>query len=246
MTTDPAIGESWDVALQAAQDREQGRIPTDTARPRFFMKSLYNKRESELQGRPIYRDTEMVEIVTVSDPKNIPVMPVRESHKIRFAAQYKAWKETEKTPVVGTPLEEWTFISREQAMELKASRIQTVEELATIADVAIPQNRPWHSLREHARNWLKQAKENAGLIDLQGQIDDLKRRTDNLLEANESLQLENRALKADQSKPVPVAATGEDDTTDVDKAGQLWSAELHDPQKRKTKAGLWRKRAGRK
>jgi len=240
--------ESW---------RDLTEDPRDTARPRFYLREEPDPELSAEKGRSMFRSVEMVEIITPGDHLNITHKYVRDPEKLRWPRHYEAWKKGQETPLEGTPLDQWAVIPRERVLELQAANIRTVEELADVTDIRIPRRSDWRTLRQHAQNWLLQAEKNSGLTKLQSQIDKQteqiekqSKQIDALLAQNQQLQqpatdalsthahLETAGVQA----PTIVA----DSDADRDIHDKFWDAELHDPRKLKTKAGVWMKRRGKR
>ena len=78
---------------------------------RFFKAPTQNMLQSELAGRPIYNETEHIEIWIPGDKTNINVRPVQLDDRARFAVQYKAWK-SDQVMQTGTPLTLAPFLTQ--------------------------------------------------------------------------------------------------------------------------------------
>jgi len=137
--------------------------PDDVLTVKFYIKSEYNEFESTKQGRPIFYEADFVQIMKPGDSTTIIEAPVRPEHKIRFPRQWAMFQEGRKTEqLVGTPVEQWTAISRSQADELKGVRFYTVEQIANASDLqaqAMGMNGPMY--RQKARAFLESAKDSA-------------------------------------------------------------------------------------
>lgn len=103
----------------------------------FYIGAQLDQPETETKGRPIYKDTEYVRIITSKD--SIVDRPVRDQDKQRWPRAYAAWKQTGEDIVraAGTPLEAWPMITRAQVEEFKFFKIYTVEQLAESSDSSI-------------------------------------------------------------------------------------------------------------
>lgn len=105
--------------------------------PRFHTAEVHDIAASEIQGRPIFRSVERVEIIMPGNPHTRPVSQVTEEHKLRWPDEYKRYKDGMEMSVNGTPLEEWPRLKRAQVLELKALGFMTVEHVAAMDDLAI-------------------------------------------------------------------------------------------------------------
>lgn len=113
----------------------------------FFADAIHNESASKIEGRPIYRDVEMVKIQFPADRQRSLIRPAHaEWKKIkgrkvtyaeRFPEQYKRFKADEPQVVEGTPLKEAPFLSAAQRASLKALQVYTVEQLASLSGQAL-------------------------------------------------------------------------------------------------------------
>jgi hypothetical protein len=99
--------------------------------PRFFVDQVQDMVASEMQGRPIFRDEERVEIIMPGNPHTRPVARVTDEHRQRWPQHYEAFREGIEVSPEGTPLEEWPILKRSQVLELKALGFMTVEQVGT-------------------------------------------------------------------------------------------------------------------
>jgi hypothetical protein len=174
----------------------------------FKMEPVQQGAESEKQGRPIYKDVPYIEINFPGDRTKKIYRPVKmendhqsPSDPVRFPRQWTAFQEQRTQVQDGTPIEQWGPITRSQAMELKAMRIHTVEQLAGISD----QNLTWlgaRELRDKAEAWLKQAAGGKEVMRLQAENAQL--REDFALLQDQMKQLSSR-FEAEAETAVPSA-----------------------------------------
>ena len=145
----------------------------DNIIPRFYIKGLKNNFLSEQQGKEVFEDVEYVEMLVPGDKFSEVHERVKDSHKARWPVQYAAFKANQEAPSEGTPLEEWPPMSPGMVMQLKSNKVRTVEQLAALSDSQLGNVLPMggHSMREKARNWLKQAEGLAPLSDMQQKLD---------------------------------------------------------------------------
>lgn len=106
----------------------------------FYSEAILQGYESEKQGRPIYKDVDMIyitrpgaksdlrrEVRLVTDG-TIPTDPQR------FPRQWEAYKAGKEQSQSGMPLEQWPPLTKSMVLELKGAKIHTVEQLAALPD----------------------------------------------------------------------------------------------------------------
>jgi hypothetical protein len=157
------------------------RSPDDNLSVRFSIEALENPAKSKEAGRPIFDETEIIEIRIPGDA-DVRKRAVNEGDRTRFARQYDAWKRNQNQETVsGTPLAAWPMMKRSQVEEAKFFGVHTVEQLANIADVNLQRLGPgWPSLRQQAVDWLKKAEDGALLGKLRAELEERDRRIDAL------------------------------------------------------------------
>lgn len=102
---------------------------------RFYVTPMKNEVRSSLEGRPIFEDTEFIEIKIPGNRDHVIDRPVRDEDKERFPVHYSRFKaRVSEQHVEGTLLSAWPLLTRAQVEEFKFFNVHTVEQLATIAD----------------------------------------------------------------------------------------------------------------
>lgn len=142
----------------------------------FSNEAVHMTAESEKEGRPIYKDVPHITIRFPGDKTREIKRPVRftpeESAPYppdpeRFPRHWAAFKNQAEQAHDGTPIDVWPPLSKAMVMELKASRVFTVEQLANIPDAALHDlGMGGRDLREKARAWLSNAKDGSEVIKL--------------------------------------------------------------------------------
>jgi hypothetical protein len=129
----------------------------------FYMGVIKDEGRSEQEGRPIFNDVECVRIIVPGDKNNVVDRPASKQDKQRFAKQYGMFREgrTEEEQVSGTRLNEWPYLTRAQAEELKYLGIKTVEQLANVRDDITGKVPGLVSLKQNAAVWLAKATKSA-------------------------------------------------------------------------------------
>lgn len=166
----------------------------DGAALRFFYDTDKNNFQSEKQGRPVYDKVLFVEVITPGSKESSPVFTLErwsgdgesakrpvftdEERCKRYSRQIEAFKgDIKDVDMIGTPIDKWPSVDIHIAASLRESRVYTVEALASLPDSRLGALGPGAlSLRERAKAYLEQAKNNA---------------------PSEALAAENVVLKAD-------------------------------------------------
>lgn len=138
---------------------------------KFHNKAVEVPFESSKAGRPIFKDMVYCEITTPGIPTlNVIDRPMRDTDKMRFPRQWMAFEMRQKgmpSGEIGTPLDQWPFLSMAQAEELKSAKFHTVESIAnasdqTIGSIGMLGGMAPLQLRERARAFLNAAAGTAG------------------------------------------------------------------------------------
>lgn len=143
---------------------------------RFYMFPQQNDAKSASAGRPIFEDTEFVEIIAAGNQTNIIRRPARHMDRQRFQRQYEAFKAGNEDQMQGTPLSQVPWITRSQVEELAYLRIRTLEQLAHVSDSACGKHVGLYDLKSKAQKTLAAAEGAAPITELTQENEELKRR----------------------------------------------------------------------
>lgn len=102
-------------------------VLTKQANVKFEYIWEYNEPESLKEGRPIFKQVEMVSVQYPGGDET--VIHVNDTHRKDYRAQYNDFLEREGKPTNGTPLHEWALINTGTVNELKHFKIKTIEQL---------------------------------------------------------------------------------------------------------------------
>lgn len=138
---------------------------------RFFMHYVPDDDATAQQGRPVFKDTEFVEIRIPGDNTNVVSRPARPEDKRRFARHYEAFKQDREELGDGTRIEEWPLVTRAQVEELRHLGFRTVEHIATAKDEVCSRVPGLVSLKQKAAVYLEAAKGNAPLTAMQAELE---------------------------------------------------------------------------
>jgi hypothetical protein len=104
---------------------------------RFYKRPVQQEQETLEAGRPIYKEFDFVHICVAGDTLTEIDTYALPSHKHRFAVQWAQYQNRigkDDQEIIGTPVAEWSLVSKSQAEELRAMRFYTVESIANASD----------------------------------------------------------------------------------------------------------------
>lgn len=129
----------------------------------FRVEAVHNPAKSRAEGRAIFEDVPFVTIHFPGDKTKKIDRPAKleddvdgPSDQNRFPKQWARFKAEEEQVGDGLPVQQWSVLSKSQALELKAMGIHTVEQIAGLSDT----NLNWlgaRELRTQAQAWLDTA-----------------------------------------------------------------------------------------
>lgn len=143
---------------------------------RFYIAPLQNDVKSEQAGRPIFDDTEFVEIRVRGDRNNIVQRPARDDDRKRFRDAYTAFRDQRKELESGTPLSQWPIMSMSMVEELRYLGFQTVEQVAEAGENACAKVTGLLMMKQKAKIFLEHAKGGAPLEQLTNKNKELQDR----------------------------------------------------------------------
>jgi hypothetical protein len=120
------------MALPSDQQGADSRLQV-----RFYKRPVHQEQESLEAGRPIYKEFDFVHICVAGDTLTEIDTYALASHKQRFPVQWANYMNRQGAhdeQVIGTPVSEWTLVSKSQAEELRAMKFHTVESIANASD----------------------------------------------------------------------------------------------------------------
>lgn len=160
---------------------------------KFYVRPKENEAKSNEAGRPIYDDTEYVEIRTPGNATNVVNRPVTDMDRRRFAQQYAAFKAGETEQTVGTPLAEAPWITRSQVEELAYLRIRTLEQLANVGDDVCTRIPGLFKLKQRAQAMAEAAAKQAPFTQMQAENEELRNNLESLKKtvAEQAAQIQN-------------------------------------------------------
>lgn len=175
--------------------------PDSVLTVRFYTRTEKDNFRTEKEGRPIFFSEAYVEIMVPGNQHLTIDTPVREEHKRRFPQQWAIFENSQKSAtdlqIVGTPLEQWPQLDRQQAEELKGKRFYTVEQIANCTEQQAQSLGMMASgLRQKAQQFLAAAKDSALASNQAAEIERLKKEQAERDSKHERDMEEMRALVA--------------------------------------------------
>ena len=168
----------------------------------FYKRSMKQEDESIIAGRPIYKEFDFIRIDVPGDALTQIDTYANESHKQRFPRQWAHYQNqvAGHEQIVGTPIEEWTLISRSQADELKGVKFATVESVANASDLQIQRigmiaGMNPYSFRDKAKAFLN-------LADQVGESNQREEELTKLRQENAAIKMEAEARAAKQQQQI--------------------------------------------
>lgn len=183
--------------------------PKNNLHVEFFIDNIEDTAATKKEGRPIYKDVEMVRIRYVADRNTVLVAPALEksfwdaevkqhfSYAERFPEHYKAFKESVQYFGEGTPLRDAGFIAGAKVKELAYFNIHTVEALAELDGQALQAiGVGGRDLKNRATAYLAKQNGTSEVMKIANENTELKARLDEL---KAQLDLQAATLAASQS-----------------------------------------------
>ena len=101
---------------------------------RFTKHAELNSFETQKQSRKIFVEHVYITILAPANRLNEIHRRANEEDRARFARQFRAFLDNSEVLQVGTPLSELPLIAASQVLELKHLKMETIEQLAGMAD----------------------------------------------------------------------------------------------------------------
>lgn len=185
--------------------------------PQFEMQSVPDPVASEREGRPIFKDVEIVQLLTPGNMLNIPVEKVTQEHREQWPREYQAFKAGHEISADGTPLEQWPILRKSQVAELKAMHLFTVEHVRDMSDHVCQRFMGGMRLRALAKAFLDDAEAGALLSQVTAanekkdrEIAELRAKVDELSTLLSSVHTQMQMLR-DAPSPLATAVPGMSD-----------------------------------
>ena len=171
----------------------------------FYTNPVQDKKESENQGRPIYRETPYIMIMVPGDKNSVVRRPVLTGQhprhdNNRFHNEYIAFRNGLVAPIEGTMLSEWPQITRSQVLELQHLGIKTIEHLADLNDSNAGQFMGLSDLKRKAKTYLELTKDDQPLVKMQAELAERDNKIETIENVMSEMQAELAELKGAKGK----------------------------------------------
>jgi len=192
----------------------------------FYVNPVHNKTKSTKEGRPIFDDVPYIKILTPGSKdsfhteiprlvvdwevkvdkasgqeQRIPIYGDIDEENIyikRFPKQWDAFKKNMSTETMsGTPIKEVSWLTASQKAEFQALHVNTVEQLAGMADSMAQKFMGFQQLKTRARAFLEASGKAAAGEKL---ADELQKRDELIAEQGEALKAMRAELDALKKK----------------------------------------------
>lgn len=181
----------------------------------FYNRAVKNEPKSLEAGRPIFEDKIYIKICVPGDNLSEIDRPMYNEDKSRFPKHWYDFQNRHGNDEVltGTPVEEWSILTKGQAEELKGLKFRTIESIANCADAQLQRigmiaGMSPHAFRDKAKAFLNIAQTSADAEKREAELAAIKAESDRIkAEADAKLakmqeQLEAvMALVAEKKKP---------------------------------------------
>lgn len=154
----------------------------------FFKHAVKDHNASAEQGRPVYVEKDYVKKVILANPNDAPVREVRDQDKCEFPKEWENYVAGAGDKIVGTPLTEWSQISRSEVATLNECNVRSVEQLSQAPDPFLDRlGDNFRNLRQKAKDFLAQSENSGHLAKVRSEHDALKSRFEALERQNAEL-----------------------------------------------------------
>lgn len=168
----------------------------------FYKRSMKQDDASMEAGRPIFKEFDFIRICVPGDSLTEIDTYANEGHKQRFPRQWAHYQNQvgNHEAIIGTPIEEWTIISRSQADELKGIKFHTVESVANASDLQLQRIGMIAGMNPY--NFRDKAKAFLNLADQVGETNQREEELSKLRQENAALKMESDAKLAKQQEQI--------------------------------------------
>jgi hypothetical protein len=168
---------------------------------RFFAKATQDGEQTALQGRPIFKEVDYIQIVLPGDRTNTVVRPVSAVDAERFRLQFEHWKRTKEEQMLqGTPLEAWGIMNLAQIEEYRYFGVRTIDQMAELRDDVCQKIMGATPLKQRAIAFLAMAKDKAPLQAVQAELVKRDEQIESLTKAVEAQAAELKAMRENGGK----------------------------------------------
>lgn len=165
----------------------------------FYKHAELNSFRSQAEGRKIFEDHVYIRIIAPANRQSVIERRATDEDKERFPIHYSRFLQGQEQLAIGTPLAELYGLTPSQVLELKALKVETVEQLANLPDTTVQLlGIGGQELKRRASAWLARASGTDALaaqnVQLQAEVAELKKLIQERLLAEKAAQSEKPAF----------------------------------------------------
>jgi len=154
-----------------AMEHQAQYAQADRLRVRFYIEAFRDEAKSAAAGRPVFVDTECIEIMIPGDRDEIRRRPVRWGDADLWPKQYAAFKNGNEAKEEGTPLDALPFLTKAQVEEFKVFGLRTAENVANMNDNLKAKFQGMHGVVARVRDFLAAAAKNAPIDKMRSELE---------------------------------------------------------------------------
>jgi hypothetical protein len=140
----------------------------DACVPIFHTLIVEDLAKGEETGKREYKEVIFVKVLSPGNDKEIPDFEVKDEHRKRWPAQWKAFSENKEVEFEGYPLKNWQGITPVETRMLKDASVFSVEVLSELPDSNLTNiGQGFLLLKHRAKAFLESQKGEAGFMKLQ-------------------------------------------------------------------------------
>ena len=168
----------------------------------FYKHAELDSFQSKQAGRKIFVEKVYIRILIPANRLNIVEREATDEHKQRFSRQWQAFLKGAEQLISGTPLSEIPGLTKSQELELRALKVETAEQLASIADsTAQLLGTGGPELKRRAQVYLATRSGNEKLVE---ELNEVKRQLAELIAQKAAVPVESAKVTVTSSEPKPL------------------------------------------
>jgi len=188
--------------------------------PFFKTDAIYQEAASKAEGRPIYKDVELVEIRIAGERNYAPTFPAHEvwkhingepvTYAERFPKEYALFAAGREQIADGTPLSELPFLTEGERATLRRLKVYTAEALASVEGSNLKNLGPKaREFKTQAEAYLNRASGASQSVALAAEVETLKAKIAEMTAAPAAPAVDDEAAEKERIKSMIADATGQ-------------------------------------
>lgn len=188
--------------------------------PFFKTDAIYQEAASKAEGRPIYKDVELVEIRIAGERNYAPTFPAHEvwkhingepvTYAERFPKEYALFAAGREQIADGTPLSELPFLTEGERATLRRLKVYTAEALASVEGSNLKNLGPKaREFKTQAEAYLNRASGASQSVALAAEVETLKAKIAEMTATPAAPAVDDEAAEKERIKSKIAEATGQ-------------------------------------